>query len=69
MAEDLSNSTDSKPKVDKETMPRPLDIWDNIPEEEQREIEVFMEWACGRSWMYPFHHTKRTRELIASEWN
>jgi hypothetical protein len=47
MAEDSSNSTDSKPEVAKETMPRPLDIWDNTPEEEQREVEVFMGWACA----------------------
>jgi hypothetical protein len=45
MAEDSSHSIDSE--VEKETMLRPLTIWDNTPEVEQREIEAFMEWACA----------------------
>jgi hypothetical protein len=45
MAEDSLNSPDPGPEAKNETMPRPVTIWDNTPEEEDREIEAFMEWA------------------------
>jgi hypothetical protein len=45
MADDSISSPDSQAKDD--ASPRSLTIWDNTPEEEDREIESFMEsaWA------------------------
>jgi len=45
MAEESTNPLTPKPEAEKEAVPRPLTIWDNTPEEEQREIEAFMEMA------------------------
>jgi hypothetical protein len=45
MAEESTNPFAPKPEAENETPPRPLTIWDNTPEEEEREIEAFMEWA------------------------
>jgi hypothetical protein len=56
MAEDSTNSTDPTREAEKETSPRPLTIWDNTPEEEQREIEAFMEcaWADMHASLPPY---------------
>ncbi len=45
MAESPTNPAHSAPEADKETSTRPLTIWDNTSEVEQREIDAFMEWA------------------------
>jgi hypothetical protein len=45
MAEESANPRTPKPGIEKAPLPRPLTIWDNTPEEEQREIELFMEWG------------------------
>jgi len=46
MAGDSNNPTDSEFKTKIEAVPRELTIWDNTPEEEQREIEALMDMAC-----------------------
>lgn len=56
MREETINSTGPKLEASSNTEPRPLDIWDNTPEEEQCEIKAFMEaaWADMEASLPPY---------------
>ncbi len=45
MSEGSINQRHPAANAKNQTLPRPLTLWDNTPEEEDREIEAFMERA------------------------